>query len=284
MDIAPGSRVAELASLGLLSVSGEDARAFLHAQLTSDVAHLPGERARYAGWCSAKGRLLATFLVLPHEGGFLLQLARDLLPAVQTRLARFVLRSKVTLADASGEWHQYGVMGGEHGMVQEEVLSVVTEASSIAVRIAAGRHLLLRKAALQTNAREEEWRLEEIRAGRPLVTQATQDRFVPQMLNFELLGGVDFHKGCYPGQEVVARARYRGQVRRRMYHVRAAALLREGEELFGGSDPAGTVVNAAEGEALAVLQTDAVEQKLPIRTAGGAALELLPLPYRFPPQ
>src|SRR6267378_1375555 len=102
---------ARLTRYGLLSVTGEDARAFLHAQLTKDIENLPPDRAALAGWCSAKGRLLASFLVIPAAQGFLLQLSRDLVPTVVKRLSMFVLRSKVKIADESGKWHQLGVWG-----------------------------------------------------------------------------------------------------------------------------------------------------------------------------
>jgi folate-binding protein YgfZ len=282
MDLAADSRVAELSSLGLLSVSGEDARAFLHAQLTHDIAHLAPDRACYAGWCSAKGRLLASFLVVPREGGFFLQLARDLVPAVAKRLAMFVLRSRVKMTDVSPEWRQYGVFGSLQGWMPGEDLQIKADGGSVAVRIAADRHLLLSRSALAANASEEEWRLAEIRAGRPLITQATQDQFVPQMVNYEVLGGIDFHKGCYPGQEVVARAQYRGQVKRRMARVRSGAPLQPGEEIYSGGESVGTVVNTAGDEALAVLQISTLEEKAALRAKSGAALEPLPLPYQIP--
>jgi folate-binding protein YgfZ len=124
--------------------------------------------------------------------------------------------------------------------------------------------------------------LAEIRAGRPLIEQPTQDQFVPQMVNLELAGGVDFHKGCYPGQEVVARAQYRGAVKRRMYRLRGAAL-QPGQDLYSDDAPgqaSGTVVNAAGDESLAVLQISAVEAGTPFRAQPqAAALEVLPLPY-----
>lgn len=268
MDVAARSRIAPLASLGLIAVGGADARAFLHAQLTSDIARLAPDRARYAGWCSAKGRLLATLLVLPHEDGFLLQLARDLVPGVMKRLAMFVLRAKVQLADASDQWMQYGVMCRAPAGLSED-LQIARTPDTMEVRIAADRSLVLSRQHLETNCAESDWRLEEIRAGRPLVTQATQDQFVPQMVNFEQLGGVDFQKGCYPGQEIVARAQYRGQVKRRMYHVRLRAPLQPGQALPGGEEAAGTVVDAVGTEALAVLPIDAVGQ-----------YEVIPLPYQ----
>lgn len=230
---------ARLTRYGLLSVKGDDARDFLHAQLTNDIQHLTGEHAALAGWCSAKGRLLATFLVIPAPGGFLLQVARDLAPAVTKRLGMFVLRAKVQIADESDAWVQYGVWNAG----QERP----------GVSVDAGRFLQLVPAAEtqpEANADEAQWALQEIRAGRPLITAATQDQFVPQMVNLEKLGAVDFQKGCYPGQEIVARAQYRGQVKRRMVQLPAPAgtALRPGAAFNGG-----IVVDSAGGEMLAVM-------------------------------
>jgi folate-binding protein YgfZ len=273
------TRIAKLEHYGLLHAAGADARAFLHAQLTNDLQNLPPGQARYAGWCSAKGRLLATFLVVPHADGFLLQLSRDLVPVVLKRLSMFILRSKVKLSDASGQWAQYGVWDADAG----EALAVSERDGAISIGIDAGRRLVLAPEGLMSpDTPAGEWMLAEVRAGRPLIGQPTQDQFVPQMVNLELACGVDFRKGCYPGQEVVARAQYRGAVKRRMYRLRGAAL-EPGQELYSDDapgQPSGMVVNAAGEESLAVLQISAVESKSPIRLQPqGAALEVLSLPY-----
>jgi len=239
---------ARLSRYGLLSVTGDDAREFLHAQLTNDVRNLPADRAALAGWCSAKGRLLASFLVIPSAQGFLLQLARDLAAPVAKRLSMFVLRAKVKIAGESERWAQDGLWDMDSGAAD------VTWSGAVAtVRVGERRYLQLgpleeMKAA--PSASEEEWSLQEIRAGRPLITGATQDQFVPQMVNLEKLGGIDWQKGCYPGQEIVARAQYRGQVKRRMVHRRAPAGsdLRPGQEFEGG-----VVVDRAGDELLAVM-------------------------------
>jgi folate-binding protein YgfZ len=244
---------ARLSRYGLLSVSGADAREFLHAQLTNDIQNLPPDRAALAGWCSAKGRLLATFLVIPAPQGYLLQLARDLAPAVAKRLSLFVLRSKVRISDESAAWAQFGVWAAD-----EYPEKIEWKDQGASVPVGEKRFLRLEPAgsaspdspALRCGADEETWYLQEIRAGRPLITAATQDQFVPQMVNLEALGGVDFQKGCYPGQEIVARAQYRGQVKRRMVRLPApqGARLQPGEQYNGG-----TVVDSAGGELLAVM-------------------------------
>lgn len=237
-----------LTRYGLLQVTGEDAREFLHAQLTTDILHLAQDRAAFAGWCSAKGRLLATFRVIPQAQGFWLQLARDLAATVSKRLSMFVLRSRVRIADRSGEWMQHGVWDADWSGPE------VSWAGAVAtVRVGERRFLQLGPAAEMTapaTVPEERWALDEIRAGRPWISAATQDQFVPQMVNLESLGGVDFRKGCYPGQEIVARAQYRGQVKRRMRRLDApaGASLQPGQEYEGG-----IVVDSAGDELLAVM-------------------------------
>ena len=233
---------ARLTRYGLLGVTGADARDFLHAQLTNDIEQLGADRAALAGWCTAKGRLLATFLVIPSPDGFLLQVARDLAPAVTKRLSMFILRSKVKIADESDAWAQYGCW---------ETKAALAWDGGVATVPVGDRALKLGKGlALPANRTEDAWIVEEIRAGRPFITAATQDKFVPQMVNLEKLGGVSFQKGCYPGQEIVARAQHLGEVKRRMTRVPVpqGVELKPGQEFNGG-----VVVDSAAGEALAVM-------------------------------
>src|SRR3954463_4752535 len=239
---------ARLTRYGLLSVTGPDARAFLHAQLTNDIENLGADRWMLAGWGSAKGRLLATFFLVPSPDGFLLQLARDLAEPVAKRLAMYVLRSKVKVADESERWVQYGLWDADLAGPD-----VAWQGNVVTVRVGERRFLQLGAAAelnAAANADEVQWTLQEIRAGRPLITLATQDQFVPQMVNFETIGGVDFRKGCYPGQEIVARAQYRGQVKRGLVRLPApeGTRLAPGQEFNGG-----VVVDSAGGELLAVM-------------------------------
>ena len=303
MDIKVSHAAAELRRFGLLSCTGDEAREFLHAQLTSDVSALQADRARYAGWCSAKGRLLASLLVVPHAEGFFLQLSRDIAPATTKRLSMFILRAKVKLADASEAWVQIGLWGSQAAAQLAALgfetpaadLAITRAGDALAVRVAAQRFLLLAPAGQRGRFLEalgdggdEAWALEEIRAGRPHVVRETQDQFVPQMVNLERLGAVDFHKGCYPGQEIVARTQYRGILKRRMVRAKVAAPAAPGYDLYADNLPgqaSGTVVNAArtpEGatELLAVLQINSLESASEIRlgAADGPLLELLPLP------
>lgn len=288
---------AELKRYGLIRVAGADARSFLHAQLTNDVEHLDAAHARPAGWCSPKGRLLATFLVVPQGDAFLLQVSRDLAAAVAKRLGMFVLRAKAAVTDDSDQWRQYGAWGAGARTALERAglpvpagpLACATGGERTVIAIDVDRFLVLSRDVLAdfASGTEDDWALAEIRAARPVVTQATQDQFVPQMANLEALGGVDFHKGCYPGQEIVARTQYRGLLKRRLYRVRSLSPLQAGQALYSDDFPgqaSGMVVNAVGGEGLAVLQIATVENASPVRTAAdGPPLEVLPPPYPLKP-
>ncbi|HEX6735522.1 MAG TPA: folate-binding protein, partial [Azonexus sp.] len=215
--------VVPLTHLALIEASGEDAKSFLHSQFTSDVNHLEDGQAQHAGWCSAKGRMQASF-VLWHEGGnYRLALAADLLDATLKRLQMFVLRAKVKLV----AHHDHVLLGlsGEHagealtdaGLVAPVVpLDVIATEGCSVLRLDAGRFIVAAPAAaapdlwqkLTAKARPAglpAWRWLDVQAAFPLVTLATKEEFVPQMADFEKIGGVSFHKGCYPGQEIVAR-------------------------------------------------------------------------------
>jgi len=297
---------APLSQFGLLAVTGDEARAFLHAQLSNDVEHLPAGTVRRAGYCSPKGRLLASFLVIARPDGFLLQVSGDIAAAIAKRLTMYVLRSKVKVADAAAAWPQFGVWGrGSATLLRAAQFSVpdfsmqaAESQAGIVIGLGAERFLVLgtRQTAAELSAKmpqvaAEAWTLAEVRAGLPLITLPTQDEFVPQMANFELIGGIDFKKGCYPGQEVVARAQYRGQVKRRMFRgevdAPGAIMPAAGQDLFGNDPQAiGTIVNVAPRpgggyELLAVIQSSTVEQgdMIHIGTPEGPAARIVPLPY-----
>ncbi len=250
-----------LADWGVIRAEGPDAASFLHGQLTQDITHLDTGQARLAGYCSAKGRLLATFMVwraLPDQ--ILLACSADLLPATLKRLAMFVLRAKCKLSDASEQVLLHGAAGasaarwlGDGASAAPWTLATLGTAQVFRLSDAAGapRWLVAAPAAeapplpaLDAAA----WAWLEVLSGVPRVTAATAEQFVPQMLNLELLGGVNFQKGCYPGQEIVARSQYRGTIKRRTYLFSSPAALAPGMEVFHGGDaaqPAGMVVLAA---------------------------------------
>lgn len=297
---------APLPQYSTLSATGADARAFLHAQLSNDVEHLPGNMARRAGYCSPKGRLLASFIVIPQTDGFLLQLSRDIAAPIAKRLSMYVLRSKVKVADESETWAQYGVWGHGSGArlrvlgmdVPSDPMKSIEAEGRILVCIAPERYLLLSApgagASLADELREasvEDWNLADVRAGLPQITLPTQDQFVPQMANFELIGGIDFKKGCYPGQEIVARSQYLGKLKRRMFRAETdtsdQTLVAPGRDVFGNEAQAvGMIVTAArrpEGgsEFLVVMQSELADSGSPVHVGApdGPPARVLALPY-----
>ncbi|HEX6363343.1 MAG TPA: folate-binding protein, partial [Albitalea sp.] len=245
-----------LSHWGVIRARGEDAAAFLHAQLTSDFAALGADDARLAGYCTAKGRLLATFVAwraAPDE--ILLACHASVLPATLKRLSMFVLRARCKLTDATAEVPLAGAVG-EAAARHVEGLPAwgkrdIAGGQAIRLPDAAGRTRALLAGRIDAGAEAlplEAWRWLEVQSGVPTVEAATVEHFVPQMLNFELIGGVDFGKGCYPGQEIVARTQYRGAIKRRMFLFDADAPARAGEEVFHSADPsqpAGLVADAA---------------------------------------
>jgi hypothetical protein len=249
-----------LTDWGVIRASGADARKFLHGQLSQDVEHLGADRARLAGYCSAKGRLLATFVVwLRAPDEVLLACSADLLPATLKRLSMFVLRARCKLTDASAELPLWGLAGDEATLA----LGAGAPAAAWERKPTAEGEVVLLPAGLAAGAQvprylwvgaeppalpaldPDAWRWLEASSGVARVMQATVEQFVPQMVNLDLVGGVNFQKGCYPGQEVVARSQYRGTLKRRTSLFSSAGALAPGDEVFSEADPdqpAGMVV------------------------------------------
>lgn len=306
---AHGAICADLSHLGLLLYGGADAGAFLHGQFSSDVKSLRLEQSQYASYNTAKGRMLASLLVWRMEAGYALQLPADLAAPIVARLTRYILRSKVHGSDARDAWTRFGIAGIEAAALLRQLFGAVPEHDHQVRQLPAGAllrlpgeryQLVLPRAEAQfyweqlsahlTPVGADCWDWLEIRAGIPSITTATSELFSPQMANMELIGAVSFNKGCYPGQEIVARTQYLGQVKRRLFLLHADTSRRPlpGQPLFGaGPDrrESGIVVNAqlAPGggyDLLAVLQTDAVQAgALHLDRYRGAPLALLPLPY-----
>jgi hypothetical protein len=292
---------------GVICASGVDAASFLQGQLTNDVAGLGSGSARLAGYCSAKGRLLATFVVWRSaEGDLLLACSADLLAPTLKRLSMFVLRAKCRLTDASAELPLWGVVGvAAEGLLTDHALGQAWRAAPFGegrqlVRLPDARiegcafpRLLLAGAGAEPQAPlldEAAWRWLEVHSGTARITAATTEQFVPQMVNLDLVGGVSFQKGCYPGQEVVARSQYRGTLKRRGYVVEADAALQPAQEVFDEADPtqpAGMVVLGGEHAdsfaGLVELKISAAESgALHLGSAEGPRLRVSALPYELP--
>ena len=300
----PAHGAVPLSHLGVIGARGADAAKFLQGQLTNDVATLGASTLRLAGFCSAKGRLQASFVVsAPAADEFMLVCAASVLPATLKRLSMFVLRAQCKLRDATAEAKLWGLVG-DTARVQIGDLPVwgrreAEGTSTLRLPDAGGVARCLVSAPGEALVSGwpatplDHWRWLEVQSGLPTIEAGTVEQFVPQMLNFEIVGGVDFQKGCYPGQEVVARSQYRGTIKRRMFLFDMDAAAAAGQEVFHSDDagqPAGMVVNAAprpDGSGWSAL----VEVKLAVLDSGslhlgapdGAVLRLGALPYSVAP-
>jgi len=291
--------VAPLTHLGIIRAEGEDAAKFLHGQLTQDFSLLGLSEARLAAFCSAKGRMQASFIGFKRSHSeILLVCSRDLLTPTLKRLSMFVLRAKVKLSDASADFSLYGLAGDAIKNVAPVAPSAWSKTDSDTTTLVrlypadgVPRALWVAPATEAPPAGNalspDVWLWSEVRSGIATVTTPIIDAFVPQMLNYESVGGVNFKKGCYPGQEIVARSQFRGTLKRRAYLAHAAAEMLAGQEIFDAADPSqpcGIVAQAAAApgggfDAIVSLQTSAAGASLQVGQAGGPALQLLPLPY-----
>ena len=289
-----------LPHLGVIRVEGEDAAKFLQGQLTQDFVLLPATQARLAAFCSAKGRMLASFIGLQRsDGEILLVTSRDILAPTLKRLSMFVLRAKAKLTDASADYAVCGLAGEAlAGLLPEtgepwERADVGT-ASVVRLYPADGqtRTLWIAPAAAQAPNGAAlplaTWLWADVRSGVAMITAPIVEAFVPQMLNYESVGGVNFKKGCYPGQEVVARSQFRGTLKRRAYLASTDGLLHVGQEVFQDADPSqpcGLVAQCAAapgGGSAAIVSMQVAAAATAALSAGapdGPRLSLQPLPY-----
>jgi len=328
-----------LPDYGLLTADGADAGTFLQNQLTNDVLSMTAGEARWAGYCTPKGRLLTTALAWSRPDGFALAVARTQAEALRKRLSMYVLRAKARVADASAGWLAFGLLGDtidpalaavglprpgpamavsrlpdqDHGPIAialpdapAGVARVMlwlpldgagdesANGGSAAEGSTVGRAVEGRLAALRAAGPVRDtalWQWTEVRAGIARLFPGSAELFVPQMVNFEAVGGVNFKKGCYPGQEIVARSQYLGKLKRRMFigHLAvdaAAALPSPGQDVMprAGGEPSGQVVISAPApdggvDVLFESQIGAVEQA-GVRI-GDADVQVLPLPYEI---
>jgi folate-binding protein YgfZ len=310
----PDCALFDLSHLGLILAEGEDTETFLQGQLTGDMRAVTASHSLTTGYCTPKGRMLASFRAFRIGQAIGLQLPRELLAGTLKRLQMFVLRSKVLLHDASDEQVRIGVAGdcaaerlaGRLGRVPQADNEVLQAEGITCIRlpgaparfecIAAPEKAQSLWKALEKDAVPADagyWALMDIQAGIPTIFPATTEAFVPQMANLHLIGGVGFKKGCYTGQEIVARMQYLGKLKRRMYlaHVEAETLPRPGDELYSASSTSeqgtGRVVDAQAApqggyDLLAVVEIASAEGAgVHLGAPDGPELQLRPPPYGF---
>ena len=302
-----GLVVADLSHYGLIAFNGEEAQDFLHKQVTNDMRALAPETALFAGYCTAKGRMLANFLIFKRDADILLMLPEAIREATQKRLSMFILRAKVKARDAGEEWVRLGLNGigaretlvSAIGTAPDGMMKVAQTDTAFAVQLGDNRfdlfvqpdHAQTVWQALITEARPvgtATWDWLMIRAGVLMVEAATQDQFVPQMANMDALHGVSFQKGCYPGQEIVARTQYLGKVKRRTYLAHVEAEAKAGDELYSpdlAGQTCGMVANATPApgggsDLLAVIMVSSHEGgDVRLKGLDGPKLRFESLPY-----
>lgn len=305
--------VADLSHRGVISASGPEAGAFLQGQFTNDIHAVTDSRGQISGYCSPKGRLLALFYVMRHADAYCLVLPAALVGPTLARLRLYKLRADVDLQDRSDALVPIGISGpgGEAALArvlgaQPRGVYDVTHGHGLSIMRLPGMEsrFLTLGAAAETEALwtslsppisaigAPAWELLDIRAGIPVVVPGTQERFVPQMVNLDALHGISFNKGCYTGQEIVARSHYLGRLKQRLYRARwdSPAPLQPGDSLFSPradtDHSIGTVVTAQpyspEGqELLAVINIEAARRgDIRVHGRDGPGLVLEPLPYK----
>ena len=309
---AGGEVVADLSTFGLISVVGSAAASFLQGQVTSDTREVSHERSQLSAVCNPKGRMLASFRIVRRDDAYYLVIPRTMLANLLKRLRLFVLRADAQLDDATDELVLIGLQGsatvqkakqllGELPTTVDQVVQVreisVVRLAGLPERLmviaprAEARTLWNALAEVATPVSGRAWALTDILAGVPTIQPETAEAFLPQMVNYQAVGGVSFTKGCYTGQEVVARTQYLGKLKRRMYRARVHSddAPNAGDELFApnceSGQGAGRVVSAQphpDGgfELLAVIQIESAEKDaVHLKDADGPTLQLEPMPY-----
>lgn len=290
---------------GVLAVRGVDASKFLQGQLTCNLDYLSDAKATLGARCTQKGRMQSSFRILLEGDGVLLAMASELIEAQLLDLKKYAVFSKSKLTDESASWVRFGLNDGDGALVSlgldlpHETDSVVRANDLIAIRVSPARaevwvradqaeEIRTRLAAHLPQGTLNDWLLGQIRAGIGQVFGQTREEFIPQMINLQAVGGVSFKKGCYTGQEIVARMQYLGKLKRRLYRLtmQGSDVPEPGVELFSPvhASSAGNVVIAARAganiEVLAVLQADAVEDgNIRLGAPDGLVLQLTELPY-----
>ncbi|MDH5552095.1 MAG: folate-binding protein [Nitrosomonas sp.] len=269
--------VVDLSQLGVIRFSGEDAQTFLQGQLTCDVNQVNDQLAQVGSYCTPKGRVLTSFHLWKDRDDYLMQLPLELCASIQKRLTMFVMRAKVKLIDESHSLIRIGLAGnGSLALVEalkndSSIVSVINYSNDRFELITTAEYAPTLWSQLVESAKPVGtscWDWLAVRSGVPVVLPVTQDQFIPQMLNLDRLGGVSFKKGCYPGQEIVARTHYLGKIKRRMYLANIlATTVAVGDELFSADmaeQSCGKIVNAAPSpnggvDVLAVIQVSSAE-------------------------
>ncbi|MCK5726304.1 MAG: folate-binding protein YgfZ [Thiotrichaceae bacterium] len=304
-----GNVICDLSHLGIIRITGEEAEDFLQAQLTNDIKQLSPNQAQSSAWCNPKGRVIASCIVVKTKDSYLLSLSADLIPYVLKRLKMYVMRAKVTLEDVSNNLVHFGFSGSrihrdwdaccdgklannDYGVSYFEDLPIIRIPSTTPRFVTMGHLETATKLWNKLNVRaapvgHEAWEYLNILSGLPTITEASREKWIPQMLNLQVLNTVNFQKGCFPGQEVVARLKYLGKTKRRLYRLITTTdqLAITGDTINNSAgENAGTILNTVlnpDGklELLAIVKIAMAEETLFLSKDKEVCLEIAELPY-----
>jgi len=312
-DTQTGTVMTDLSHYGLIRFSGDDAPTFLQSQLSCDIREINLQKAQYGSYCTPKGRVLASFLLYQHNDNYFMQLPASLCIPIQKRLSLYVLRANVQLSDASDALIRIGIAGQNAATLIEEItgsfstnqpLGVIHHENITILLLTQNRieliapienastlweHFSQRVKPVGSNC----WDWLDIQSGIPVILPETQEKFLPQMINLDAIGGISFKKGCYPGQEIVARTQYLGKLKRRMFlaHIPTVKAVKAGDELYSidiADQSSGNIVNAALSpnggfDILAVIQQSSIDSsQIHWQSLQGPVLQIKSLPYSLP--
>jgi len=318
---ADSSVLCDLSQYGTLRVSGEDRKTFLQSMLSNDIGGVNDTHAQYSSLNTAKGRVLANMLIWQDHDSYLLQLPLALCEPIRKKLSMYVLRAKVNITDVSNEIITLGFSGKDaHALLKKHFEHIPNEPLAVAFNptsapqmdIATSQLVRISDTRFQITASPETmpsiwemlhlhaqavgspyWDWLNIHSGIPTILSQTQEQFVAQMVNLDQIGGINFKKGCYPGQEIIARMHYLGKLKRRMFlaHIDMLNAPDAGDELFSADMPeqaSGMIVNVAPSpnggyDLLAVVQLSSkASQSIHYKSLAGTKLQFLSMPYALP--
>jgi hypothetical protein len=297
--------ISDLSYLAIIEISGADAELFLNAQFTSNIKKLSEHQLQFSAWCNPKGQVKTSFYIFRHADNFYILLPEGLKVTFLKQLSMYILRADVQLTDQSDSLARFGLCLEKSDVGQSDILNQLpdnlavlplaateTELSSrqpryiIVTDIEQAKSVQDTLTEQLTDADSSVWKGLDIQAGIPWLTQETSEKFLPQMLNLDLMGALDYQKGCYPGQEIIARLHYRGQLKRRLCLATCTTdtYPESGDPVLSPENKTvGTVINAQASEdiyyLLAVIDNDSIENKLSLREPDGSELNLQTLPY-----
>ena len=305
--------VTDLSHLALIEVSGKEAEDFLHGQFTISIKQLSKNHCQFSSWCNPKGQVRVTFFIYRHEERFIILLPAELKESFLKQLQMYILRADVKLTDKSNELVRVGLQTNKTTLFADLIEShpeqqgeVIIDNDLHCLRLPlqgdvsnAHRTILIGSVDGQITLWKELvkhvtpvgtyiWELLDIQTAYPWVTTQTTLKFLPQMLNLDLIDGLDYQKGCYPGQEIIARLHFRGQLKRSLYLATCSldSHPESGDQLYTNNieQSVGTVINAQPSQdkyyLLAVIEKELIENHLSLREPNGASLALQPLPYK----